>query len=556
MAGLESDRSAILRLADAMLRDDNFFFEFPNHTRDLDRVWEFDPIEKRYWPRRHYTERKLHDRDTPHDAKIVFEINRFKDLPILGQAALLTGEKKYAAEVERRLLSWIEGNPFASTVNWSSALEISIRIIAWTTTLLLLKKAGFPTSEHPKIARSIYEQILYLSADLSTDRVVPINHLIGEATGLFAATALWEFTEAERYAAQARRILEREIIRQTFPDGVTREASSCYHQFVTHFFDLADRIATSHDHPFSQQYKVRLSNMKSFLESMTMDSQVVRFGDADDGWALWLEGDRDAWKSFLFGPASTLATKPLLSSYPSAQIVAAHLPNAFLFLRAGAFGMGGSGFSSHAHDDFLSPIIYLAGRSILTDSGTFVYNGNPAARDRYRLASSHNGLVVLADGELPPTGPKPRANFGWELVRPDAMLLGSTCTTSNATATAQYGEWPQHRRSIKIRSTSALIVDRFLQLIPGRAEWSLHLAPEWTMDTASSSSLNSGSHSFRNASGDRLCITLHGKFDPINIEPYDFSLSYRVSQSATMMKLSASNPAGLFAILMTIDRAQ
>src|ERR1700722_7982262 len=163
---LDKDRDTILSRADAMLRDENIFFTFPYHTQGIDHPWELDPIENKYWPRRHYTERKLHDHDTPRDVKIVFEINRFKDLPTLAQAALLTADEKYAVEVERRLLSWIEDNPFATCVNWSSALEISIRLISWTATLLLLKKTGFNICNNPRIQRSIYEQVSYLAADL------------------------------------------------------------------------------------------------------------------------------------------------------------------------------------------------------------------------------------------------------------------------------------------------------------------------------------------------------------------------------------------------------
>ncbi len=180
---LSLDRETILAHADAMLRDENIFFSFPYRTIGIDRPWEFDPIENKYWPRRHYTERKLHDKDTPKDVKIVFEINRFKDLPTLGQAAFLTNDERYAREVERRLLYWIEENPFANSVNWSSALEISIRLISWTATLLLLEKAGFNIADNPKIQRSVYEQACYLAADLGTDKVISTNHLIGEAAG-------------------------------------------------------------------------------------------------------------------------------------------------------------------------------------------------------------------------------------------------------------------------------------------------------------------------------------------------------------------------------------
>jgi Heparinase II/III-like protein/Heparinase II/III N-terminus len=545
---LEKDRDAIVGHADAMLRDENIFFTFPYRAREIERPWEFDPIEKKYWPRRHFTERKLHAHDTPRDVKIVFEINRFKDLPTLGQAAILTGKEEYASEVEQRILSWIEDNPFASSVNWSSALEISIRLIAWTTTLLLLKEAGFTTCDHPKIQRSIYEQACYLAADLGTDKVLPTNHLIGEATGLYCVASLWEFNKNREYARLAQRILEQEIARQTFPDGVTREASSWYHQFVTHFFDLADRIATSQGNPFSQEYKTRLLKMKAFLNEMMVAGTVIRYGDSDDGWVVFLEGNIDRWKNYLFGSHPTHAFIPTHNDYPSAKLIATHIGEAFLFLRAGVFGMGGAGFSSHAHDDFLSPIIYLAGVPILVDPGTFVYSGDPDKRMIYRQARAHNGLVFGTG-----TGAVPRKQFGWLHVRPDAIIHQTAFNDSEAAVTASYGEWSEHRRSIKIQQTSAVIEDNFLQPIAHRCEWRLHLAPEWIINESAESN---GDYHFRTASGDRLRIKLQGDFETISVESYDYSPSYLVAQPGTMLRLSTSSPAGMYAIHLMIDKAR
>jgi hypothetical protein len=89
------EREKIVARANAMLRDENLFFTFPYALRRIQQPWNYDPIEATYWPKRHYTEVLLHAPDTPRDVKIVWEINRFKDLPILAQAASLTGDTKY-----------------------------------------------------------------------------------------------------------------------------------------------------------------------------------------------------------------------------------------------------------------------------------------------------------------------------------------------------------------------------------------------------------------------------------------------------------------------------
>ena len=271
------DLEGIIAKADGMLHDENTFFTFRYHLRGIERRWEFDPLEKKYWPRRHYTEKQLHSADTPRDVKIVWEINRFTDLPTLGQAFALSGEAKYADEAVRRMLSWIDGNPFASTINWASALEISIRLISWTVTVALLHQSSgaysVPAADETKIGRSIYEQARYLAADLSTDKVVPTNHLIGEAAGLFVIASLWKFPNCKRYAERANGILTREMLRETFDDGVTREATSWYHQFVTDFCDLADRVGAATGNTFDERFRARLADMKAFLETMTVGGE-------------------------------------------------------------------------------------------------------------------------------------------------------------------------------------------------------------------------------------------------------------------------------------------
>lgn len=543
----EAGRAQILARADAMLRDENIFFSFPYRLRGIERPWEYDPIEKKHWPRHHYIERQLHAADTPRDVKIVWEINRFVDLPALGQAALLTGDAKYADEAERRMLSWIEQNPFASSINWASALEISIRLISWTTTIALVRpplQAGRGgLGMRPEIARSIYEQACYLASDLSTDKVVPTNHLIGEAAGLYIIASLWEFPGSRRFAQRAKRILTREMLRQTFLDGVTREASSWYHQFVTDFCDLADRVASVTGDKFSDKFHARLAGMKAFLERMTVEGNVIRYGDADDGWALFLDGNRDAWKGALFGPAPTRATIPAIHYHPYSKLVAAHLKDAFLFLRAGEFGMGGAGHASHAHDDFLSPIIYLAGLPVLVDPGTFVYNGDPTHRKQYRGADAHNG-IILGGG----TGAEQRLNFGWNRVRSEATMLETDFSDRNATVSAQYGEWPQHRRKVKLKNSSALVLDQFDGSDGLSCTWHLHLSPEWKLQGNTI-----GFYRFQNSTGHRLSIKLRGHFEKIELASYDFSPSYGVAVPGTMLRLSAMNPSRAYAILFSIE---
>jgi hypothetical protein len=541
----EADRGAILQCADAMLLDANEFFSFPYQTKGIERPWNYDPLARQHWPRRFYSERILHGHDTPKDVKIVWEINRFKDLPVLAEVAFLTHETKYADEVERRLLSWIDDNSIANSINWASGLELGIRLISWTASLELLRKSGFQTPENPKIQRSIWEHAAYLASDLSTDKVVRTNHLIGEVVGLLVTSILWDYLEAKHHEAIARAILEKEILLQTFQDGSTRESSTWYHKFVTDLCRIASAAASSAGRPMSENFQTHLGKMEGFAQAMhAPDKSLLRIGDADDGVALDLGNDEErSWERYIFGgDAPTPNSHPLYAEGGYATLRAG---NAFAAMRVGPFGMGGDGFSSHAHDDLLSPVVYLEGLPILVDPGTFVYNGNPARRKSYRCAEAHNSIVI---GES--TGAIQKLNFGWNHARKSARLI--EYDPEQAMLIAEFGEWAgQHTRRVELADKSLVITD--LLHVPRERlhsrpilSWYLHFAPMWrqTGQDDRTSKFESGTHA--------LTIRFDGPFDQMTGSIYSYSPSYLREEPAPLLVASAGTLDAEFRIVCTL----
>lgn len=534
--------------AESMLSDRNLFFSFPYKTKGTDRPWNYDPIEERYWPARHYTEQKLHASDTPTDVKIVWEINRFKDLPALGVAAIETKRSDFATEVQRRIYSWIDDNPFAHSINWASGLEVAVRSISWTITLALLKQAGFDLFQDSKIKRSVWEHALYLEADLSVDKVVRSNHLIGEAAGLFLLSSLYSFPEALRYQKRARQILESEIIAQTFDDGATREATSWYHQFVTHFFDLSNRVAQITQEPLSSAFQTRLRAMKEYLAAlMVPNGELIRYGDADDGWALDLGVHSEEWMAQLFGEAVSNRTEQHSRKFSSSQQVVLRSENSFAFMRAGEFGWGGEGFSSHAHEDQLSPILYLDGLPVLVDPGTFVYNGDPEGRRKYRGVEAHNGLLIGAS-----SGAEQRLNFGWHTVRKKAELDSFHASSYDSEATMHYGEWPEHHRQVILEAHRFRVLDKFQ--VAGSSERSVqlffHFHPRWQLSQKAN-----GEFFLMDQEGHTVRIELHGRYRDTKIGTYEFSPSYRVEVPAPVFRLHAMIATGVLETHFTMVQA-
>ncbi|MFI5262910.1 MAG: heparinase II/III family protein [Candidatus Kapaibacterium sp.] len=524
----ENDKITLIERADEMMNDENYFFTFIHHLKGIPDPWNYDPIEKKYWSKKRYDENRVHSGETPHDVKIIWEINRFKYLPLLAQAAAITGNKKYADECEARILSWIEGNPFAASINWSSPLEIAIRAISWSASLRMLIIAGFDISNDPKIAQSIWQHAAYLNAELSTDKIVRSNHLIGEAAGLYIISSFFDFPEAVFYRLRAKKILTDSILKQTYSDGASREASGWYHTFIADFADLVLRIASETEDAFDKEFTDRYEQISIYRNSIILpDGDPVRFGDCDFGKAINLSSK---WKDVIFGENGITSQKKNCY-FEKAQHLTARLGSHFVFVRAGEFGWGGDGFSSHAHDDFLSPIVALDTVNILVDPGTYAYNGAGEQRDLERRAYSHNGLIISGE-----TGAILKSSFGWLKTRPNATIDSFSWAEEKITAESSYAEWKgQHSRHFTLTKEEFILEDHFRMNADQTLEWNFHFHPRWRLEKISP--LKFALHDFRD---NHYKFELSGTEAELEVLKYDFAPAYMQKSNAWKLRIHDS----------------
>jgi hypothetical protein len=262
------------------------------------------------------------------------------------------------------------------------------------------------------------------------DKIVRTNHLIGEAAGLFIVASSFAFLESEKWIVKAQRILEEEIRAQVYTDGVVKEQSSSYQLFDVDFFLLAYVKSVHSNRIFSTEYAERLLQSIRYLYFLqTPNHRLPLFGDGDDGRGFRLrESGYSGNASGVIGIGggvfhdTTLSTSHYCNEesfwlLTEAEWKSAHSqvikPQAdictifkegghvilrngssptcdYCFFRAGSFGLGEEGFSSHSHNDLFSPIIYFNGNLLLTDTGTSVYLGKDDERDYLRSAAAHN----------------------------------------------------------------------------------------------------------------------------------------------------------------------
>lgn len=399
-------------------------------------AWSLDPRSGERYPE-HRSAFRIDHRSAAdrRDVKQVWELSRHHHLTVLACAWRATGDDRFAVTVDRHLRSWWDRNPVCRGVNWSSGIELGIRLVSWAWARRLLDGwAGAPAlfEDNPRAVRQIYWHQRYLAAFRSRGSSAN-NHVVAEAAGrLVGACAFPWYPESGRWRRDAARLLEAELARNTFPDGVDREQAFDYHGFVAELGLVAAAEAESEGRPLAPGTWERLCRMVDVVAA-TVDraGHPPRYGDGDDGRALVVTapGD-DRWRSLLslgaavFGPMPWWpATEPDAQSVLVGGLVGrtvavpgrpparpSHFEGAGLTVLRSAPGdpeelwcrcdAGPHGFLSiaaHAHADALSVEVRHDGVEVLADPGTYCYHTDPAWRRYFRSTVAHNTLEL--DGE-------------------------------------------------------------------------------------------------------------------------------------------------------------
>jgi hypothetical protein len=428
-------KAAIIADADRLLKGE---WELLGAVRtDMERPdWFCDPVTgRRSVPEAYAFSLDQRDESAVGNIKQVWEINRLQHLTLLAVAWYLTEENAYAERVAEQLRSWWTENPFLSGVNWTSGIELGVRLInfAWIRRLL----DGWPPvtdlfERNDLALRQIRWHQEWLAAFESKGSSAN-NHVIAEAAGqLTASCAFPWFPESARWRREALRLLERELDHNTFPSGINRELASDYHGFVAELGIFAVLEASAAGVPVSAATWKLLCAMADAMAALVDERmRPPRQGDSDEGRVVLLDApEHNRWPALLslsaaiFGrldwwPATALDAGSVLAGalLGSKQEVSGRpvrRPDRFAdagitILRTDAADSpeiwcrcdgGPHGFLSiaaHAHADALSVELRCGGVDILADPGTYCYHGEPEWRKYFQSTIGHNTVEV--DGQ-------------------------------------------------------------------------------------------------------------------------------------------------------------
>jgi len=365
--------------------------------------------------------------------KQVWEASRLQHLTLLATAWYLTGDDAYAERVDAQLRSWLAANPFLSGVNWTSGIELGVRLVnfAWIRRLLDGWAGAAALFEgNDLFVRQVRWHQQYLAAFESRGSSAN-NHLIAEAAGQLAASCAFPwFGESAGWRARSAAVLEESLRANTFVSGINRELATDYHGFVFELGVFAALEAAAAGTPVSDPTWSLLGAMADAMAAL-VDRRLrpPRQGDSDEGRVVLLDApEHNRWPALLalggalFGrlgwwpeltpdAGSVLAGALAGPPRPPQARRPAQRPSRFadagitilrtdpasaaeIWCRCDGGPHGFLSIAAHAHADALSVEVRCDGVDILADPGTYCYHGEPEWRKYFQSTIGHNTVEV------------------------------------------------------------------------------------------------------------------------------------------------------------------
>jgi hypothetical protein len=359
------------------------------------------------------------------DIKLIWELSRWHSLVRLAMAACVLNRERAALKCIQWLEDWVEKNPPYQGWNWTSALEVGMRLIQFTWIDALLSDAAARTAKSalraadesvPTRLSALRQKILgpharYVWRHRSFGSSAN-NHLLGELTGLIVA--IGRHPALTRWTApldKLQYLWQRQVLAQFADDGGNKEQALNYHLFSWEFCWQARSALVAAGRNLAPAVEQRLSLAAEFFGIVQVETDAWDYGDSDNAFvtpfspthgrrrqngATGCAASRKATQSRIGGepPAWAPRTSKLAEASggivcPNSQIVIERW-NSWV-LRFDVSPLGYLKTAAHGHLDALHISVWYRGVAIVVDPGTGVYYPDPALRAYLASWPAHNG---------------------------------------------------------------------------------------------------------------------------------------------------------------------
>ncbi len=284
------------------------------------------------------------------------------------------GNQRYLAAARAGLAAWIDRNPPATRESWHP-YPLSTRIGNWIAASSLE-----PSLATPEVSESLWRQLAYLERNVEDD--ILGNHVIRNARALILGGLAFG---ARRLLSRGLGLLDRELPEQILPDGGHYERSPVYHALV-----LRD-----------------LLEVRAAVETSELDQTIAQM-EKFAGWLSRPDGRPALFNDGGLDLAPDLGDhlpqpKPGLELFDDTGY--AVIRNGSALWLAFDCGLAAPSFiPPHAHADALSFQLWVAGKPLIVDPGTFTYEPGPE-RDWFRGTGAHATVAVNGRDQFRFVGP-------------------------------------------------------------------------------------------------------------------------------------------------------
>jgi len=455
--------------------------------------------------------------ETVGENKYVFELNRLHILPALAYYTKQNAHDTSTIELLNTIVySWIKQNPYLRSVNWKSGIEVAIRAFNFLTIRIFLANDESMSDACKKIDFTLQLHYQFLKKHLSLYSSAN-NHLIAELFGLVTISSVYNFKNAQEENTYYFDFFQKEIFKQTYDDGGSKEQSIHYHASILNASFMVLHFALSTKQKPLDAFLKRLKTMCIFLDEMTQGGKIDSvFGDKDDSNIVYdvFNKEFNLYQSLLYRGAKIFPDikysffmknnykldftnalfpptyqffLPIAQPKTTGQYIYFKSSGYFIFKQHNKnnirlyFDIGSLGYepiAAHGHSDLLHFTLWINESPFIVDTGTYQYHNKFIEwRNYFRGIAAHNTVSVNEQSHAKSLGPMMWGKLNTSCVKSFGSDNWTAYCIGEHDAFDNENGGIKHRRKIEISQEKILIKDNLIGKGNYEIKFFLHFHP-------------------------------------------------------------------------------
>lgn len=395
---------------------------------ETEQKWADEALEHRFFAHKGYQPSYFYGKDINwqhwpvQDNELRWQLHRQKWFIPFGKAYRVSGDEKYAKAWVEQFMDWIQKNPMpGSQIDYEDPgrkdayqnmryswrpLEVSTRLQDQPAEFLyFLNSPAFTPEFLTEFLVNYYHHANHIMHNFSKQG----NHLLFEGQRIiYAGTFFPEFKEAANWRKKGIEILNEEIKKQVYDDGMQYELDLGYHEAAINIFFKALNMAEANGfaNEFPPAYLEIIEKMINVVVNTAFpDYSHPLFSDAKEGNKKELIKNLKKWAKVYpkNNDLQYMASEGKKGTVP-AHLSKAYQTSGFYILRNGwdkestmMIMKAGPPAFWHNQPDNGTFELYINGRNFFHDSGCYLYAGKGEVmklRNWFRQTRVHNTLTL------------------------------------------------------------------------------------------------------------------------------------------------------------------